>query len=267
MSELFNSGTGSSSIPYIITLFALGLLPLVLMATTSYLKISIVLSVLRNALGGGQIPSQALSGVLALLISAYTISPVFEKCINNMTIDSQNKADVQNKNLTKYAPKVVNSSNIESILNKIKYTTEPLILFLKLNTGHKERIYFTSLQLNRSIKSVDDNDKPKLLECPLGENDKVIDDSFEKCIAIHESISSLVLSFVSSELRSACTIGVYLFIPFLVVDLIISTILTGMGMMMVSPITISLPLKLLLFTLSDGWRSLIESLVLSYKVI
>ncbi len=261
MSDLFNSGTGSSSIPYIITLFALGLLPLALMATTSYLKISVVLSVLRNALGGGQIPSQALSGVLALLISAYTMSPVFEKCINNLSVDAQNK------NIVKNIPKTINSSNIESVINKIKFTTEPLVLFLKLNTGQKERIYFTSLQLNRSTKTLDDNEKPKLLDCQLGKNDKIYDDGFENCIAPHESISSLVLSFVSSELRSACTIGVYLFIPFLVVDLIISTILTGMGMMMVSPITISLPLKLLLFVLSDGWRSLIESLVLSYKVL
>ena len=117
MSELFDSSSGSSSIPYIITLFALGLLPLALMATTSYLKISVVLSVLRNALGGGQIPSQALSGVLALLISAYTMSPVFEKCINNMTTEIQNKTTMKN------TTKINGTSSIEYLLGKIKFTS------------------------------------------------------------------------------------------------------------------------------------------------
>jgi len=227
------------NISYIFVLAALGLLPLIFMACTSYMKISIVLSVLRNALGGGQIPSQAISGVITLVLSVYTMAPVFEQSIQAINQIEINKSTIATS----------------GIVTKLKSIGDPLLNFMRLNTPIKERAYFLNLHTkriaNKDIKQV--CKQASVLE-------------YESCISEQEGLPSLLLSFLVSELRSGCTIGVYLFLPFLAIDLIISTILTALGMMMVSPVTISLPIKLILFVLSDGWRLLMENLILSYHI-
>lgn len=215
-----------------ISLIVIGMIPIIFLSTTCYLKVSIVFAVLRSALGGGQIPSQAISGILSLLVSLYTISPVLSQMINNFNTDKK-----------------------VSVVEKLDTISSPLLNFVRNNVQPKERLFFYSLEQKRSPTP--------------GKNPNCITENIietEKCLTENESYSSLILSFVSGELRIACLIGVYIFIPFLVIDLVVSTLLTGLGMMMVSPVTITLPLKLLVFILSDGWRSLIEHLIIGYKL-
>jgi len=237
----------SSSFPInqVLSLIVLGALPIIFMTTTSYLKVSVVLSVLRSALGGGQIPSQSLSGILALLISLFTISPVIENMLTRY--DSENSKNPKSS--------LIKKTEL-TIVSKVTFVFEPLIEFMRLNTQLKERLYFYRLDRKRTL-----GDKFSDIECSNTDIDQL-----KQCLKMNESISSLVISYVSSELRTACTLGVYIFVPFLVIDLVISTLLTGLGMMMVSPVTITLPLKLLVFIMSDGWRLLIENLVNNYKL-
>lgn len=231
-----------NNVSYVVILAGMGLLPLVFMACTSFLKISIVLSVLRNALGGGQVPSQAISGVLTLVLTVYTMAPIFEQCLKK-------GVELESSKVT---------ASVSGLIQKVKLIGSPIIDFMKNNTPLKERGYFLELQNKRRNKS--ESNEIKVL-CDTSNVEE-----YNACIDRVEDLSSLLLSFIASEVRTACTIGVFLFLPFLALDLIVSTILTALGMMMVSPVTISLPLKLLLFVMSDGWRLLMENLILSYAV-
>jgi type III secretion protein R len=249
------------SVSQILMLLMVGLVPVAMMSMTSYLKVSIILAVLRNALGGGQIPSQAISGILALVITFFTMAPVLESCMSTFSA-CQTRAD--------------GKSSFEHSLLSIRAGIEPLLGFLKQNTSMEERIFFFRLDERRSFnkkklpESVDEeSDTGDTINGHNAQNSvcgEMEAESLLSCLDTHERISSLVLSFVMSELRTACTMGVYLFLPFLVIDLLISTILTGLGMMMVSPVTISLPVKLLLFVVTDGWKLLTESLISGYII-
>lgn len=282
------------SVTQLLSLLFLGVLPIAFMCTTSYLKISIVLAVLRNALGGGQIPSQALSGVLALVISLFTMFPVMEECFKSyVNFENQTANDSKgNEKVTQRSKSVNEQDSVLLFIERAKAGTSPLLNFLRLNTNPRERSFFFALDQKRAqrksaLSGKEHSEEHKTeyaaehtteLQADHGAGHLKSDDAIkipcmgmtgkelEICLEEHEGIHSLIISFVMSELRSACTIGVYLFLPFLVIDLIVSTILTGLGMMMVSPVTISLPLKLLLFVLSDGWRALTESLILAYRM-
>ncbi len=234
MNEIAALSNFSKHIPSdsMLSLIFVGMIPIIFISTTCYLKVSIVFAVLRSALGGGQIPSQAISGLLSLLVSFYTVAPVLSQMM-----------ELFNKDIE------------ISVLEKINLLSEPLLNFVRTNVQPTERLFFHNLELKRSSAR---QNKPNC----------IVDNEVEseKCLKQNESLPSLILAFVSGELRIACLIGVYIFVPFLVIDLIVSTLLTGLGMMMVSPVTISLPLKLLVFVLSDGWRSLIEHLITGYHL-
>jgi type III secretion protein R len=232
--------SGGLPINQVLSLVVLGALPLVFMATTSFLKVSVILSVLRSALGGGQIPSQSLSGILAVLVSLFTISPVIETMLLRSNSSNSNPMPII-KNQDKATTGVQKTA---TLIEKTNYIFEPLLEFMRLNTQTKERLYFYTLDKKRNKKIND-----IFQEC-----EKVSVQEIKECLKANESLASLVISYVSSELRGACTLGVYIFVPFLVIDLVVSTLLTGLGMMMVSPVTITLPLKLLIFVMSDGWK-------------
>lgn len=262
--SIFFSSNGVS-LSQIILLFSVGLIPIVLMSMTSYLKVSIVLSILRNALGGGQIPSQALSGILALVITFFTMAPVLESCL----VEFSNQEEiVKNASKSLASKKTI---SLETTIKHFRSGLSPLLEFIKLNTSLEERLFFLRmdkkrvlLKQNKTQESLQNNFSPLEDKDFHSECENILPEEVVSCLEKHERVSSLVISFIISELRIAFTIGIYLFLPFLVVDLLVSTILTGLGMMMVSPVTISLPIKLLLFVISDGWRILTESLILSY---
>jgi type III secretion protein R len=205
----------------LITVIVLALMPFVAVMITSFTKIVVVLSLLRNALGLQQVPPNLIINGLALVLSIYVMYPVGSKIY-----ESAQKVD---------SP-VKDTSAILEVMNTSK---EPMREFLAKHTNHEERAFFYS-----SIKR---------LFSEKGNNDIAIDDFIV-----------LIPAFTVSELTAAFQIGFLIFLPFIVIDLVIANILMAMGMMMLSPTVISLPFKLLLFVLIDGWAKLTHGLVISY---
>jgi type III secretion protein R len=204
--------------------FALGifsLVPLILVTTTAFLKISIVLSLLRNALGVQQAPPNLAIYALAMLLALYVMVPVGHKIAQ--AVSNENDP----------------TSSVKALLSVTKKGVEPLREFLILNSKIDQRLFF--LQTAKKLWPPE-----------------IADDTTDKDMLI------LMPAFVVSELTAAFEIGFLLFLPFVVIDLVISNILMAMGMMMVSPVTISLPLKLFLFVMIDGWSRLIHGLIQTY---
>lgn len=204
--------------------FALGLfalVPFILVTCSSFLKIAIVLSLVRNALGVQQAPPNMAIYALALLLTAYVMAPV----------------GVKIGELAAAQPDATLS--VKSMLSLGRKAVEPLRTFLVNNSKPGQRQFF--LQTAKKLWPPD-----------------IADDASENDLLI------VMPAFVVSELTAAFEIGFLLFLPFVVIDLVISNILMAMGMMMVSPVTISLPLKLFLFVMIDGWSRLIHGLVQTY---
>ena len=199
--------------------FALTLVPLLIGATTSYLKISIVLALLRNGLGLQQSPNALVVMVLALALSFLVMGPA---------IRETNKI-AQTVSLAK-----LKSAPSTEVLARLMEVIKPWRTFLERHAGSNEVRALRELSL-----------EAQSAEAP-------------------PTLDILIPAFVLSELKEAFSMGFLLLLPFLVIDLVVANILAGLGMYMVSPAMISLPLKLLLFVSVDGWLLLSRALVLSY---
>lgn len=214
-------GTDLDYISLIIALGALALVPFVVVMGTSFLKLIVVFSLLRNALGVQQIPpNMALYGI-ALILTFYIMAPVGYEI----------REYVDNN------PQIVESP--EKFGELVDGGLKPYIKFLHDNTESEERQFFI--------------EQAKTL-WPAKYAEK-LDET---------SLLVLMPAFTVTQVTEAFEIGFLLYLPFIVIDLITSNILLAMGMMMVSPMTISLPFKLLLFVLLDGWTRLTHGLVLTY---
>ena len=215
----------TDSFSLIVLFVGMSLLPFLAMVATSYLKIVVVISLVRNALGVQSIPPNMVVNAIALILSFYVMAPVVEK-----------GWDVYRK---------------EAAVNKVEkkqYDTEiamkaaePMREWLVKQTDEKSRAFFVSTAEQLWAKE--------------GE---------EKAEVDPESFFILIPSFCVSELTKAFQIGFLVYLPFIAIDIIVSNILLAMGMMMVSPVTISLPFKLLLFVMVNGWTLLIQGLVRGY---
>lgn len=204
-------------------LFVLGLVPMGVVMLTSYTKIVVVFSLLRNALGLQQVPPTMVTNGLALVLTWYVMYPVGLQMLNAMDVDAN-------------APHLPNLSMLQ-VLDKAK---EPMRAFLDKHAKERERIFFADASRRLMGEEV---------AAQIGPKDFVI----------------LVPAFVLSELAEAFLIGVLIALPFLVVDLVVANVLMALGMQMMSPTMISLPAKLLLFVLLDGWSRLAHALVLTYR--
>lgn len=209
---------------------ALSLLPFAIMLLTSYIKIVIVLSLLRNALGVQQSPpNQVLNGI-ALLMTIYVMFPT------GLAMYQAGGSYIEKeKPQTLFSPQ--SAQFIVGVMDKAK---EPLRDFLQRNTMGKHMTSFYNL----AYKSF-----PEEYRATLKTNDFII----------------LIPAFITSQIKAAFEIGVLIYLPFFVIDLVVSNILLAMGMMMLSPLTIALPLKLLLIVMVDGWTLIIQGLVLSFR--
>jgi type III secretion apparatus protein, YscR/HrcR family len=203
-------------------LLLLSIAPFVIMVSTSYLKIVVVLSLVRNALGVQQVPPTMVLNGLAIIFSVTIMAPVAFETMKYVDVNSLSRS---------MAP----SEMVATVYN----AKEPLQRFLEKH-AHKDTVNFFYQTAKRLW--------PKEHAASLKPND----------------FSILLPAFTVSELTRAFEIGFLLYLPFVTIDIIISNILLAMGMMMVSPMTISLPFKLLLFVLLNGWSRLIQGLVLSY---
>jgi flagellar biosynthesis protein FliP len=210
------SGKPSSSLVVILAITALSVAPALLLLTTSFTKIFVVLGLTRNALGlQATPPNQVLAG-LALFLTLFVMSPVLTK-VNDQGVQPFLKGTLTQS-------------------QAFDAGVQPLKAFMVRHTRTEELALITQAAGQPKPKNV--------ATVPL---------------------TTLVPAFVLSELRSAFVIGFLVFIPFLVIDLVVSAALMSLGMMMLPPVTVSLPFKLLLFVLVDGWGLIVQSLVASYR--
>ena len=202
----------------------LGLAPFIAILTTSFVKIVVVIHMVRSALGLQQAPPNLAINGLAIILSMYVMAPV--------AMDSYEKFNTHN----------VSFDDIKNpaLEDAVKDSFKPFEDFLLKHSSEQERNFF--LQTTKKIW-------PKKYSETVSNRNLLI----------------LIPSFLVSELTSAFQIGFLLYLPFIIIDLIISNILISMGMIMVSPIVISLPFKVLLFVLVDGWVRLVHGLILSYQ--
>ncbi len=213
--------TNLDPVTLLVTLGLLALLPTVVVVTTAFLKISIVIMLLRNALGVQQVPPNIALYGLSLILAAYVMAPVGTQ-IYEATLKSP-----------------VNTRTVEGLIVAVRKAAEPMRSFMDRNSKPEQREFF--------VRTAHRMWGPEMA-ADVRPTDFLV----------------LMPAFLVSELTSAFQIGFLIYLPFVVIDLIVSNILLALGMMMVSPVTITLPLKLFLFVAVDGWTRLIHGLVLTY---
>ena len=204
------------SIKILIALTILTLAPSILIMMTSFTRIIIVLSLIRNALGLQQTPPNQVIIGLALFLTFFIMAPVASH-INNEAIQPFLKEEINQE-------------------VAIERTMEPIRKFMFRQTRDKDLGLFLNIKNMEGVNSLDE-------------------------IPNHV----LIPAFIISELKTAFQIGFVIYIPFLVIDMVVSSTLMSMGMMMLPPVIISLPFKILLFILVDGWNLIVKSLVLGFK--
>jgi flagellar biosynthetic protein FliP len=198
-------------------LTVLSLAPSILVMVTSFTRIAIVLSLLRQAIGSNQLPPNQIIVGLSLFLTFFIMAPVW-----------------QNVHQQALKPYLDNEMNSTQALQK---AIEPVRKFMIRQTREKD------LGMMMSVAKLE---RPKNInEVPL---------------------QVLVPSFIISELKTAFQIGFMLYVPFLVIDMVVASVLLSMGMMMLPPVMVSLPFKLMIFVLIDGWYLIVGSLVKSFAV-
>jgi len=240
---LENSSVMGNPIGLVLTLVMFSLVPFLLLAVTSFVKLHVVFAVLKNAIGAGQIPSAALVTLLSLILTAQIMSPVASEVIS--------VADVPLRTVLE-KEKLSSVEDLTAIAAEFRPVLVPVENFLKRHSAMREREFFAELAL-RQNKS---EHRAKEVVCTEPQS--------SSCSISGESLFTLSSAFIISELKEAFAIGFTIFLPFLVVDVIIAHLLVGLGMMMVNPVSISLPFKLLLFVMCDGWYLLCKGLIGGY---
>ena len=240
----------------IVLLVGLSLLPFVAMVATSYLKIVVVMSLIRNALGIQSIPPNMVINALAMILTFYIMAPMMGESweIAKAELEKTNQAAsaaaatgnpgvAGNSAAGGPQSSAAASTTAFSETDAIAKAAEPFREFLSKHTSDRERAFFVHTAERLWAKSPD-----------------------EPASVDPESFYILIPSFCVSELTKAFQIGFLVYLPFIAIDIIVSNILLAMGMMMVSPVTISLPFKLLLFVMVNGWTLLIQGLVRGYII-
>ncbi|MBN9231170.1 MAG: flagellar biosynthetic protein FliP [Legionella sp. 40-6] len=204
----------SVNLQILIVMALLTLLPGLLMAMTAFTRIIIVLSILRQAIGLAQAPTNQVLLGIALFMTYFVMAPTFNK-INETAIQ----------------PYLAEKINFNQALNNVQ---QPLREFM-LNQTRKNDLALFEKFAKKNPASIDDL-----------------------------SLAIIIPAFITSELKTAFQIGFILFLPFLIIDLVVSSVLMAMGMMMLSPLIISLPFKIMLFVMVDGWTLILGSLASSF---
>lgn len=210
-------------------LFAMALVPVLIVMVTSFVKIAVVLALIRSALGTQQIPPNQVVTGLAMILTLYIMIPV--------GIDTYRA--VQSVVQTTSNQPFLSTATFGLLEQAYQKGREPLRAFLSKHSTQKEKSLFYNLA--RKMRKPEDRDG-------VGKEDFTI----------------LMPAFVISELSEAFQIGFVIFLPFLVIDMVVANILLSLGMFQLSPITVSLPFKLLLFVLVDGWYLITRGLILGY---
>jgi len=203
------------SLQIIVLMTLLTLIPSMVILMTSFTRIIIVLSLLRQALGIGQTPPNQILIGIAIFLSFYVMKPVFDQIYEGAYLPVQ--------------------ANEISFQKGLEQAVPPIKAFMLSQVREKDLLMFMEM---------------------------AEEDTFENEADI--PLATLIPAFVTSELKTAFTIGFLIYIPFVIIDLVVASILMSMGMMMLSPMMISMPFKLLLFVLVDGWSLITGSLVSTF---
>ena len=209
-------GKPSTSIVIILALTILSIAPSILLMTTAFTKVFVVLSITRNAIGLTTVPPNQVIAGLALFLSLFIMGP---------TVSEVNKQGVQ---------PYLKGEKSQSVA--FEDGVKPLREFMLKQTRDEELALLT-----------------KVANRPLPKNPDDVE------------LTTLIPAFALSELRAAFIIGFVIYIPFLIIDMVVSAALMSLGMMMLPPVTVSLPFKMLLFVLVNGWSLIITALVASYQ--
>ncbi|WP_425602008.1 flagellar type III secretion system pore protein FliP [Shewanella insulae] len=207
----------SVTMQILLLMTALSFLPAMVIMLTSFTRIIVVLSILRQAIGLQQTPSNQVLIGMSLFMSFFIMAPVFDKIYDQAV-----------------KPYMDETLTIEQAYDKGK---EPLRAFMLAQTRLTDLETFVEISGYQNIQSPED--------APM---------------------SVLIPAFITSELKTAFQIGFMLFVPFLVLDLVVASILMAMGMMMLSPMIVSLPFKIMLFVLVDGWSLVMGTLANSFGI-
>ena len=208
----------SLSIQTLLLLTSLSFLPAVILMMTSFTRIIIVLSMLRQAMGTQTSPPNQVLVGLALFLSFFIMAPVGEKIYTDA-----------------YLPLTENRIGFEQALN---IGAKPLKTFMLKQVREPDIELF--MRLSNTPKVASSEELPMRVVVP---------------------------AYVTSELKTAFQIGFIIFIPFIIIDMVVASVLMSMGMMMMSPVIVSLPFKLMLFVLVDGWNLVLGTLVSSFGQI
>ena len=214
--DIMASPQFSNSVQLILALALISLVPFFLISVTSFLRIIIVFSLARTAVGTQQVPPSSVIVGLALFMTVFIMSPVWKE-INETALVPYNQGKI-------------------SQMKAFEIGMKPLQKFMLRQTREKDLALFVQFARIEPPKSPDD-------------------------IPIYV----LIPSFMISELKTAFQIGFLLFIPFIMIDLTVANILLSLGMFMLSPVMVSLPFKVLLFVLVDGWNLISRGLLMSFR--
>jgi len=216
-------GASYDVVSFSVFLGLLSLIPLIVITTTSFLKVSLVMVVLRNAIGVQQVPPTIAIYGISLIMTLFIMSPTVQEAGKRLMEIDAKTVDVRSA----------------TFLEQTKEAFEPIRDFMLKHSRAEQRDLFLV-----SAKKL----WPKDVASQAKSSDVVV----------------LLPSFVISELQSGYEIAFLIYIPFVVIDLLFANLLMALGMQQVSPQTLTIPLKLLLFVLVDGWGKLLNALALSY---
>jgi type III secretion protein R len=221
-------GEGSLSLTTLLALGAVALLPVFLVAATSFAKMAVVFSVLRNALGAPDVPSAAIVTALAMILSGYVMAPVANE-IAAAASSPAARIDLRDP---------LGPRSRGALFETLEAGSRPLVGFLTRNAGGPERQLFVDL----GKRTQPGNVAPS-----------------------QPGLSVALPAFLITELKEAFQIGLLVLLPFVVLDLVVASVLGAVGMSLLPPSVLALPFKLLLFVLIDGWVVLSQALVTGYR--
>jgi flagellar biosynthesis protein FliP len=210
-----NPGEVASSLQIMALLTVLSLAPAIMILTTAFTRIVIVLSFVRSALGTQSIPPNQVMIGLSMFLTLFVMGPTWTK-VNDTALQPF------------FAKKIDQKTALDRAMI-------PAREFMIKNTYEKDLKLFLNIR----------NEKPKTKQ--------------------DVNMATLIPAFIISELKTAFIVGFYIFIPFLVIDLVVASGLMSMGMMMLPPSVVSLPAKLLVFVLADGWSMLVSTILAGYR--
>lgn len=216
----------SNDISLIVLLSFFTLLPFIIAGGTCFIKFSIVLVMVRNALGVQQVPSTLTLNGVAIILTAFVMMPVCQ-------------------HITKYIEDNHIDFNDAQSINKL--TTNGL------DSYRDYLVHYSDHELIRFFNKVQQKG-------PNAPDPQVQDNELSSL-----SLMTLMPAYALSEIQSAFKIAFYLYVPFVVIDMIVSSVLLALGMMMMSPVTISIPIKLILFVSMNGWALLTKGMIMQYS--